>query len=777
MTANGSGVESRDFPLRFGEWVVRARWLVIIAALILVGLATGGLAFLKSSTDYRSFFNQDNPELLALEALENTYEKSDNVLFMIVPDDRDAMSQRALEAAVWLVDRAWQAPYSTRVDSLTNFQHMMADGSDLSVTDLVDPEKIDLAGERDRIREIALADPRLAGNLVARDGAVSAVNITVKLPEEGNAAAIAEVAEFAHDVAAEAAERFQGIEFRPVGTVIINQAFTDATEATMGTVLPASLAVMALLIGVLTRGLSGVAATGAVTILSVFAAMGLSGWVGIPFSTATSATPIIVLTLAVASCVHVLTTVQERLGSGDSRRAAVVESVRANLHPIFLASATTAVGFLMMNFSEVPPYRHLGSLVAIGTGVSFALSVTFLPALLSLLRMRPLPSGGRRHRWIEAVAELTVRRRSILLLGSAVVIVGLSAAVSRNELNDVLTHFFDESVQLRKDTDFLDRNLSGNTVLEYSISADGPGGIADPAFLHDVSAFAEWFRSQPETRHVLVISDTIRQINMSMHGDDPDLYRIPENRDLVSQYLLLYELSLPFGLDLNNRIDVSKSATRMTVTAKTLSTRDTLALDERANSWLGENAPSFIRVESSGAALMFAHIGERNIRAMLVGTVIAFLGVSVILVAALRSIRIGLISLVPNFVPGLMAFGIWGAVVGEVGLALSVVMAMTIGIVVDDTVHFLSKYMRARRELGMSPEESARHAFRTVGQALFATTVILVAGFLVLGTSDFFPTAQMGQLTAVVIGLALICDFLLLPPLLMALDRNGRSSR
>ena len=777
MTANGSGAETRDFPLRFGEWVVGARWLVIISALVLVGMATSGVVFLKSSTDYRSFFNEDNPELLALEALENTYERSDNVLIMIVPDDRDAMSQRALEAAVWLVDRAWQAPYSTRVDSLTNFQHMMADGSDLSVNDLVDPEKVGLAEERSRIRDIALADPRLAGNLVARDGGVSAVNITVKLPDEGNAAAIAEVAGFAHEIAAEAASRFQGIEFRPVGTVIINQAFTDATEATMGTVLPASLAVMALLIGVLTRGLSGVAATGAVTVLSVFAAMGLSGWVGIPFSTATSATPVIVLTLAVASCVHVLTTVQERLGNGDSRRAAVVESVRTNLHPIFLASATTSIGFLMMNFSEVPPYRHLGSLVAIGTGVSFALSVTFLPALLSLLRMRPLPSGGRRHRWVNAVAELTVRRKSILLFGSAVVIVGLSAAVPRNELNDVLTHFFDESVQLRKDTDFLDANLSGNTVLEYSIGADGPGGIADPAFLHDVSEFAEWFRSQPETRHVLVISDTIRQINMSMHGDDPGRYRIPENRDLVSQYLLLYELSLPFGLDLNNRIDVSKSATRMTVTAKTLSTRDTLALDERATSWLAENAPSFTGVESSGAALMFAHIGETNIRAMLVGTVIAFLAVSAILIAALRSVRIGLISLVPNFVPGLMAFGVWGAVVGEVGLALSVVMAMTIGIVVDDTVHFLSKYMRARRELGMSPEDSTRHAFRTVGQALFATTVILVAGFLVLGTSDFFPTAQMGQLTAVVIGLALICDCLFLPPLLMVLDRRGGSTR
>ena len=773
--ANGSSVEVRDFPTRFGERTVAFRWPIVAATLVLVGAAASGVLFLKSSTDYRTFFSEDNPELQAFEALENTYEKSDNVLFMIVPDDRDATSEQALAAAVWLTERAWQAPYSSRVDSIANFPHMTADGDDLSVRDLVDPAKLDDAGERRRIRATALEDPRLAGNLLARDGSVSAVNITVKLPEEGNAAAIAEIAEFARSVATEAGERFPGIDFRLVGTVIVNQAFTEASVATMGTVLPASLAVMALILGILTRGFAGVAATGAVTVLSILAAMGLSGWVGIPFSTATSATPIIVLTLAVANCVHVLVTAQERLRDGDPKRAAVVEAIRVNLHPVFLASATTAFGFLTMNFSEVPPYRHLGTLVAIGAGVSFVLSVTFLPALLSLIPMRTR-RPGRSRTGMEAIAELVVRRRTVLLWGSMVVILGLSAAVPRNELNDVLTRFFDEGVQIRKDADFLDENLSGNTVLEYSIMAGGPGDIADPAFLDDVSAFADWYRDQPETRHVLVISDTFRQINMSMHGDDPAAYRIPESRDLASQYLLLYELSLPFGLDLNNRIDVSKSATRMTVTATTLSTRDVLALDQRAHEWLDGNAPNFSRVESSGAALMFAHIGERNIRAMLVGTAIAFLGVSVLLVVALRSLRIGLVSLVPNFVPGLMAFGIWGLAVGEIGLALSVVMAMTIGIVVDDTVHFLSKYLRARRELGQAPDDAVRYAFRTVGRALSATTAVLVAGFLVLGLSDFFPTAQMGQLTAVVIALALVCDFLFLPPLLMAVDRRRKAS-
>jgi len=762
---------------KFGEWVIAARWPIILATLVLAAAASGGVAFLKTSTDYRIYFSPDNPELLAFESLENTYEKSDNVLFMIVPDDRNAASGKALKATVWLVERAWGMPSSTRVDSVANFPHTEADGDDLIVADLVDPDKLDDARERARIRAIAVADPRLAGSLMAKDGGVSGVNVTVKLPDGDNAAEIAEVARFARSLAAEAEERFPGIKFPLAGTAIINHAFAEATLGTTRNVLPAALAIMALLLGVLTRGAAEVAATGIVIMFSMAASMGLGGWAGLPLSTSTAATPTIVLTVAVANCMHLLVTMQQRLSDGDSKRAAIVESVRVNLYPIFLASLTTAFGFLTMNFSEVPPYRHLGTMVAFGAGVSFALTVTFLPAALSLLPLRARGAGRLSDRAITAIAEFSIRCRTALLWGSVAVIAALAAAAPRNELNDVLTHFFSESVELRRNTDFLDENLSGNTVLEYSLVSSGPGNVTEPAFLADVSAFADWCRAQPEIRHVRAISDTFKQLNMNMHGDDPAAYRLPASRELASQYLLLYELSLPFGLDLNNQLDVAKSATRMTVTAKTLSTRETLQLDARAQSWLADNAPNIVRAESSGAAVMFGHIGQRNIRGMLIGTAIAFAGISILLVAAFRSLRIGLASLAPNFVPALMGFGVWGLAVGEVGLALSVVMAMTIGIVVDDTVHFLSKYRRARREHGYAPDDAVRYTFKKVGRALLTTTVILAAGFLVLGLSDFLPTGQMGRLTAIVIVFALLADFLFLPPLLMALDRGAAGTR
>ena len=762
-----------QFARRFAEGVLAARWLVIPITLLLVAVVAIGVVRLEFSANYRIFFDEDNPQLLALEELENTYGKNENVVFLIVPDDGDATSQDALSAAVWLTEAAWQTPYSRRVDSLANFQYTTAEGDELYVRDLVDPQELSQAENRARIRDIASSDPRIAGSILGRKGDISVVNVTVELPEEGLLDAVAEVAEFARSVAAEAEERFPGMDLRVVGTVMVNQTFVEASVSSQMIFLPASLLLMAVILGILTRRWAGVAGTGMVIVFSILVSVGLGAWIGLPFSPPVAPAPTIVLMIVVANCVHLLVTLQQRLRAGDSKRDAIVESVRLNLHPVFLASLTTALGFLSMNFSEVPPYRDLGNFVAIGIVASFILSVTFLPALLSLLPIRAPKERRRRLPSMSVIADYVLRYRKAIFLGWVVIVAGLAAAIPRNELNDVLVHFFDESVEFRQDTDFMDEHLSGNTLLEYSLQASAEGGATDPLFLADVSSFADWYRGQPPVRHVAVITDTFRQLNRSMHGDDPAAYRIPESQELAAQYLLLYELSLPQGLDVNNQIDRSRSATRVTVSAETLSSQELLDLNAHAEAWLKENAPHVAGVNSTGPAALFAYIGQRNIRAMLIGTAVVLLAISIVLLFALRSLRLGLISIVPNLIPAVLGLGVWGLAVGQVGLSLSVVVAMTVGIVVDDTVHFLTKYRRARREHGLDPEGAVRHAFDSAGRALITTTTVLVAGFLIFVFSPFVPTAEVGVLTALIIAFALVADLSLLPALLTALDRKS----
>jgi hypothetical protein len=260
-----------------------------------------------------------------------------------------------------------------------------------------------------------------------------------------------------------------------------------------------------------------------------------------------------------------------------------------------------------------------------------------------------------------------------------------------------------------------------------------------------------------------------------MHGDDPAHYTLPTDRELSAQYLLLYEMSLPYGLDLNDRINVDKSATRLSISNTDVDFKQLKEFKAESERWLRENgAPAMRGAEGASPAVMFAYIAERNIRAMISGSIVAFALISITLMVALRSVKIGLISLIPNLVPIGMAFGLWAWIWGSVDFAISIVAGVSIGIIVDDTIHFLSKYMRARREQGLSSADAVRYAYHSVGNALWANSVILVIGFGALAFSAFWPNATMGLLTAICIAAALIADFLLLPPLLMLVDRDRK---
>ena len=347
--------------------------------------------------------------------------------------------------------------------------------------------------------------------------------------------------------------------------------------------------------------------------------------------------------------------------------------------------------------------------------------------------------------------------------------------IPRNELRDNWLHHFSERYSFRTDTDFIIENLTGLDRLEYSLSAGSENGITHPEYLRTVEAFANWFRTQPEVHHVQVFSDITKRMNKTLNADDPEFYRIPDDPELAAQFLLLYEFSLPFGADLNDRLNIDKSATRMTVVLEDTSTRDHLDIDARARDWLQTNAPA-LAGPASGFTMISAHMSNENIKSMLWGTFIATSLISLILLLVFRSIRIGFICLVPNFVPVLMAFGLWGYSVGNIGLGGSVVVAIAIGIIVDDTIHFLTKYMSARRQ-DLSPPDAVRTTFITVGPALWITTAMLAAGFLVFALSGYEPSWALGILVAITISFALIADCTLLPALLMAIDRRKSWSK
>ena len=760
----------KNFEARFAEIVLNNRIIVIFLSVLITGLLGTGTSKLYMDGSNEVFFSADNPELLAFHKLENTYTKHDNVIIVLAPKDGNVFSKSTLSAIENMTTASWQMPYSSRVDSITNFQYTEAVEDDLIVRDMVTDANSLSDDEVQKVKQAVLSEPMLFKQLISEKGHVTGINVTLQIAPLERTMATAEIAEYTRAMKADLNASDPNIDVYLSGMVMMDDAFNTSAINDVSKLLPFSFACMMLLLAILVGRFFGTVVTFLVILFSIIAAMGVGGMLGYPLTGVSSSTPIIIMTVAIANCIHVLTTYAQSLKGGQSKKEAMANSLRINLQPVFLASATTAIGFLTMNFSEVPPFNHLGTLVAIGVLLSFALSITFLPALITLLpksRAKFKESDGKT---LLMIADFVIRQRRACLWGMTLITVFLIANLPRNELNDIFVHYFSESIDFRTDTDFMVDNLTGVYTLNWSLESKESGGISEPGFLQDTENFSIWLEQQPETIHVSRFTEIMKRLNKNMHGDDDAYYKLPDKRDLAAQYLLLYEMSLPYGLDLNNQINVDKSSTKIRATTQTISSKQVIALDKKAKAWIRGNTNHVTRVDSASTVLMFSHIGQRNIKTMLVGTVIALVLISVILMLALRSLKLGALSLIPNLIPAAAGFGVWGILVGQVGLSLSVVTGMTFGIVIDYTVHFMSKYLRARREDLLSPENAIRYAFKNVGQALVITTIILVIGFGVLGTSVFAFNATMGQVTAIIISIALAAVLFLLPPLLLKIE-------
>lgn len=746
--------------------------LVLLATIFLIIVATIGGKNLYFRGDYDIFFDGTNKQLLAFDEIQTTFAKTDNLAIVIAPEDGDIFTPQTLSLIQKITVDAWQVPYSSRVDSIANYQHTEAFDDDLLVEDLLYSE-YELTPERiSKVKSIALSEPVLKSALVSEKGDVTVVNITVQLPEMDKTAEVEEVVSSINAMIDRYQRAYPDVTFHKAGIIAMNHAFMTAAQDDSSTLVPTMLVVILVFLTIILRSILSVIATLIVIIGSVMATMGISGWAGMFLSTATVNVPTLIMTLAVADCVHVIATMRQSMKNGFTKAQSIERSIALNFVPILITSVTTAIGFLMMNMSDSPVLRDFGNLSALGVMVACFLSVTLLPALLKLLpiHVKMETSQDQKH-VMDRLGDFVVSQRRALLPLSVAVIVVCASLIPLNKVNDESVEYFGQRNEFRQAADFMEERISGMTNISIAIKTNESQGIAAPDFLNTIGEFSSWLRDQPETDHVATLADVYKRLNKNMHGDDEAYYLLPQERELAAQYLLLYEMSLPYGLDLNNQINVDKSSIKMVLTVANLGSVELVDLENRIYQWFAEHAPQY-QVVASSPSLMFAHIGETNMASMLSTLPITLVLISALLIFALRSVRLGLISLMPNIAPAVIGFGLWALISGEINLGLSVVVTLTLGIVVDDAVHFLSKYQRARRE-GQTAEQAVRYAFHTVGRALWITTVVLVAGFSVLAMSSFRLNADMGQLSAIVIFIALVVDFLFLPTLLMLFDKKA----
>ncbi|MEO1471964.1 MAG: MMPL family transporter, partial [Pseudomonadota bacterium] len=667
-----------------------------------------GASGLGIANNYRVFFSTDNPELVAFETFQATYTKNDNIQFVLLPESGDVFTPETLAAVEALTEAAWQIPYSIRVDSITNFQSTRGVEDDLIVEDLVKGAAgLDAAALSEKER-IALAEPLLRDQLVTPDARSTAVNVVLQYPEVDLTevpAATAAARALRDRILAEHPD----IEIALTGVSMLNNAFSESGIGDMTTLVPAMYLVVLVAALVALRSITMTLATLGVITCSVLVGMGAGGLMGVQLTPISFSAPTVIMTLAVADSIHILISMRAAMRRGLAKAEALVEAMRINFLAVTITSLTTIVGFLALNFSDAPPFWHLGNMTAFGILGAWAFSITLLPALITLMPVR-VAAAAEGTGAMRRLADWVIATRRVLLPVSIATCLGLVALIPTIQFNDQWVQYFDHRIEFRNDSDTASQHF-GLYPIEFSVPAGATGGVSEPEFLARLEGFTEWLRSQPDVTHVYSLSDIMKRLNLNLHGDDPAYYRLPEDRELSAQYLLLYELSLPYGLDLNDRINIDKSATRVTATMGDVTTQETKAFLDASRAYIAEHFPEDAQARPTSAQVMFTYITDRNVQSMILGFAVAVGAIALIMMAALGSVGMGALSLVPNGLPILATFGVWALLIGEVGFSIAVVASISLGIIVDDTVHFLTKYQRARREQGLGPEDSIRYAF------------------------------------------------------------------
>ncbi len=755
---------------RLFESILKNRWLVLLATMLFFFPAIYGLKFFEMKTDYRYYFKQDDPKLLALNRMDETYNESDTVLVLLAPKNGNVFTNKTLAQVSAMTEEFWNIPYSTRVDSLSNFQHTKAVEDTLYVDSLItDSSELD-SYSIEEIRKIALGEEELVGRLISESGHVTAIAINIRLPGE-EITETTEVIRAVQEIKSQYLAQNPETEIYLTGMLMGNQAGLDTIFNDNVTLVPLMGFAIIALLTMLYKSAWATLATVTILIFSLVTAFGIGAWLGLFMSSPSSSSPIVILTIAVADCVHVFITFFFALGKGLEKQDAILESLNLNWKPVAITSLTTAVGFLSLNFSEIPPFHTLGNQVAIGVTIACIASLTLLPILISWF---PFKQRGEENSgevsFMIPFAQNVVKNRKIYFVTVSALSIILSFYLTRLEINDQFVKFFDESVEFRYSTDFADRNLSSVYDMKFSLSCGQESCIYEPEYLLQVEKFAEWLRSHPEVVQVQAVTDTFKRLNRSMNGDLEEFYRVPQDRELASQYFLLYELSLPYGLDANHQVSFDKSESKILVSLKEQTTNEMLSIEKEFVTWMDDNLED-VEHFRSGVMLVFSHVGVENARSMIYGTAIALTVMSLIIGLSLTSFRLGLVSLVANMVPAVMAFGVWGLLVGQVGMAVAIAVGMTLGIVVDNAVHLLTKYSHAFENNGGEPDKSIEYAFSHVGVALLVCNSVLIAGFLILAQSSFSLNSHMAYFAATTFVLALIVDFLLLPPVLFWVDR------
>ncbi len=750
---------------RLTRWVLRWPKTTLVLILIVTAVFAAGIPRLQIDNSVDSMLPANHPARVLYDKVNDTFGGTDIIVVALKSDD--VFSVATLNQVISLTDKFEAVPGVDKVVSLSTVKRMQGHGGDLIVRDLMPTVPQD-AQERAALREYVMSNSLYVDNVISSDGHYAGfiIELTPNADDSQVYSAIRAITDAQPNASA----------FYIAGGPAVNAEMSIAMKADLNRLVPFVVLVLAVVLYLSLRTLQGVLLPLAVVLISTIWTIGLMAWTGTTMAMISTTLPVMLIAIGVADAIHILTDYYSGVGAGKEKRDAIRLVMRHIGLAVVLTSITTLVGFLSLGTSPVRQVMQFGLFVGFGVMAALAITLTMIPAVLELTQvprgiMRRAVRAQRRTQlalapWLNRLARAVVsHRRAIVIVGIGIflfaAIGGTRLTVETNTLR-----FFRPDSPIRQATEVVDKSFGGSENLSVIVDGD----IKSPQVLNSMLALEKWAKGLSQVGYTVSIADYVAQINESLHDNNPAQHVIPPTRNAVAQEILLYEMSgdpSDFARVVNYNYDEARIAMRM----ESLTSSQLGKLVDKIDSQAVKTAGDKFDVQITGSSYLFKVLTDLLVHGQIWSLLVSLFGVALVVGLIFRSLRFGLLSMIPLGFTIVLNFGVMGWLNIPLDTATTMIASIAIGIGVDYTVHFLSKYRRERRG-GMEPHDAVTDTIRTTGRAIIYNAVAVAAGFAVLLFSSFGPIATLGALVAVTMGISAIAALTLLPAALLMIKKK-----
>ena len=772
-----------QFTHYWGDFVVRQRWTIMLATLVLMLLAPLSFKNIYYDNSNEAYFIENDPNLVAFD---NLLERFGDTEYLVVGvparnSDADVFSASTISMIAELTEFFEDHEFVTQVRSLSKYQYTHDDGGILATDDLfedieelaADPDLLDAA------RNIMAGEKLALDSLITEDFQHTRISARVAYIKNENAHNVTLVTDLINFID-EKGYAEQGFELRLSGSPVVGERFETLTLGDQAWINPVMGTIMFIILFVVFRSIFAtfvpLIVIGA-TMLFVTSVQGMFSW---PTTAVNSALIPTMIVLCMGASVHVLVEFFQARREGKAPKKAAAETTSDLLFPILFTSLTTSVGFIALSVTELRPVREFAVLAAIGPMIIFLLTTTTLPAVLSFSSWLPRNEknlNGQQpntflHRIINRIPRFSQMNKKVI----ATVGIGISVfslyGVSYIKVDTNIVNYFKDSSWVNQDLLYFNEHFKGISNLEVVVNTGEAGGVKNPDVLKRADAFQAWLESKPETGNAISVMDFYRQINQALNEDNPEYFELPDSRNMAAQFLLLYENSSP-DEDLSDLKDFDEQFLRISVPVINMDETQTTQFIEEINQGI-QHQFSDLNLELTGSLVMSNAQNVYTNNGMFQSFSIAILVIGICFLVLFKSLKYGVIALVPSIVPILLT----GAIVSLIGIPMDlgtmIVGAMTIGIAVDDAIHLMSRYL-LRRKRGDDVYNAINGAVQSSGKAVILTSIILVSGFSVMLLGSFIPFIYVGLFSVMIMSFALLGDLIFMPAILYLTDSEKTS--